>query len=77
MPTIVYLGKVRIVIYFKDHAPPHIHAIGPGCSAKFEIASLLCSFSRGFSEKDLHRIQEYLAENGEYLLEVWNAYQKN
>ena len=77
MPTVIYIGSVKIRIYPKDHQPPHVHAVGPGCEAKFEIETLLCSFSRGFSERDLRRIQNHLEDQQDYLMEVWNEYQKD
>jgi hypothetical protein len=77
MPTVIYIGNVKIRIYPKDHPPPHVHAVGPGCEAKFEIESMACLFSRGFSEKDLRCIQQYLLGRREYLMEVWNEYQKD
>ena len=77
MPTLIYIGNVKIRIYPKDHTPPHVHAVGPDCEAKFEIDTLLCTFSRGFSERDLRNIQEHLAKHRGYLLEVWNEYQED
>jgi hypothetical protein len=77
MPTVIYIGPIKIRIYPKDHRPPHIHAVGPDCEAKFEIQTMECSFSRGFTLKDLKRIQEYLSQHQEYLMEVWNEYQKD
>ena len=77
MPTVIYIGNVRVRIYPKDHPPPHVHAVGPDCEAKFEIETMVCSFSRGFSERDLRRIQEYLLNKKDYLMEVWNEYQKD
>ncbi len=77
MPTVIYIGSVKIRIYPKDHQPPHVHAVGPGCEAKFEIESLRCTFSRGFSESDLRRIQDHLVFHQNYLREVWNEYQED
>ena len=77
MPTVIYIGSIKIRIYPKDHQPPHVHVVGPGCEAKFEIETLECSFSRGFTLKDLHRIERYLEEHKDYLKEVWHEYQKD
>ena len=77
MPTVIYIGNVKIRIYPKDHHPPHVHAVGPDCEAKFEIKTLECSFSRGFSRRDIKRLQLYLQSHQTYLLEVWNEYQKD
>ena len=77
MPTVIYIGSIKIRIYPKDHHPPHVNAVGPVCEAKFEIETLECSFARGFTSKDLKRIQVYLEKHKEYLMEVWNEYQKD
>ena len=77
MPTVIYIGRVKVCIYPKDHKPPHIHAVGPDCEAKFEIKTMNCIFSRGFTAKDLKRLQEYLDGHKTYLMEVWNEYQKD
>ncbi len=77
MPTVIYIGSVKIRIYPKDHPPPHVHAVGPGCEAKFELATLECTFSRGFSERDLNRIQKHLEKHRGHLMEVWNEYQED
>ena len=76
-PTVFRTRNLRIVIYPKDHEPPHVHAIGPDAEAKFEIETLNCFFSRGFTTKDLKRIQSYLDSQKEYLMEVWNDNQKD
>ncbi len=76
MPAVIYIGNIKIYVYPKDHQPPHVHALAPDYEAKFEIETLACLFSRGFTERDLNRIQKYLANRKTYLLEVWNEYQK-
>jgi hypothetical protein len=77
MPIVIYIGNVKIRIYPKDHTPPHVHAIGPDSEVKFELATLACTFSRGFSLNDIKRIQNYLEGHQEYLMEVWNEYQED
>jgi hypothetical protein len=37
MPTILWLGGLRVVIYPNDHVPEHVHVIGPDCEAVFEL----------------------------------------
>lgn len=77
MPTVITIGKVKMRIYPRDHPPPHVHVVGPGCEAKFEIGTLSCSFASGFTRRDLKKIQEYLKKNRDYLQEVWNEYQED
>lgn len=30
MPTVLRSGGLRVVIYPNDHAPAHVHVLGPG-----------------------------------------------
>jgi hypothetical protein len=37
LPTVLRFGGVRVVIYLNDHRPAHVHAIGRGCEAVFNL----------------------------------------
>jgi hypothetical protein len=37
MPTVLRIGALRVVIYPNDHRPAHVHVIGPGCEAVFDL----------------------------------------
>ncbi len=64
-----------MVIYPKDHGPPHVHVIAPEAEAKFELKGMICFYSRGFSKRDLRRIGTFLVEHKALLMEAWNDYQ--
>ena len=74
-PTVFRTRNLRVVIYPRDHLPPHVHVIGPDVEAKFEILTLECISSNGFAGSELERIRYYLSERQEQLMEKWNAYQ--
>jgi hypothetical protein len=38
MPTVIRFDGLRVVIYTDDHRPPHVHVIGRGCEAIFQLA---------------------------------------
>ncbi len=38
MPTILRFAGLRVVIYTNDHRPAHVHVIGDGCEAVFEMS---------------------------------------
>ena len=40
MPTVAIVDGIRIVIYFRDHDPPHFHAIQAEHEILVEIARL-------------------------------------
>jgi hypothetical protein len=35
--TILRVRGLRVVIYSNDHAPPHVHVIGPDAEAKIKL----------------------------------------
>ena len=37
MPTVLRIGAWRVVIYPNDHRPSHVHVIGQGCEAVFDL----------------------------------------
>ena len=38
MPTVLIIGGWRVVIYPNDHRPAHVHVIGGGCEAVFNLS---------------------------------------
>lgn len=78
MPTVLELGwgRIKVSIYFKDHNPPHVHVTAPGAEAVFEIDSLECIRSDGFSESALGKIERALAERRNFLKEKWDEHQE-
>jgi hypothetical protein len=40
MPAIQDFGSFKIVMYFKDHNPPHVHVVAPDFEAKVSIETL-------------------------------------
>ena len=75
-PTLFKIGNARVVIYPKDHTPPHVHVISPNGEAKFTLKDFECIFVRGFSKHDIRRMKTYLQERKDLLEEAWNDYQK-
>lgn len=39
------------MIYPKDHAPAHVHVVGPDAEAKFDIETMECLKALGFRKK--------------------------
>ena len=37
MPTVLKVFGLRVVIYPNDHRPAHVHIIGNGCEAVFNL----------------------------------------
>ena len=75
-PTLYKVGNLRVVVYPKDHNPPHVHVIGPEGEAKFELESFECISVKGFSNRDVRRIRDFLRERKKMLMEAWDDYQE-
>jgi hypothetical protein len=67
MPTVLRFEGLRAVIYPNDHRPAHVHVIGKGSEAVFDLncpdgpAALRENY--GFSRNVIARIEIVLAEN--------------
>ena len=72
MGTIAKFRNIRIVVYSKDHAPPHIHAIAPDAEAVFNLNDLTLIRSNGFSGRAIEVIREFITLRQIDLLEAWN-----
>jgi hypothetical protein len=75
MPTVMRVEGLRIVVYPNDHRPAHVHAIGNGCEAVFDLnpprgpPSLRENY--GFSRAAIGRIRAALTANLAALLDEW------
>jgi hypothetical protein len=75
MPTVLRLGRLRVVIYPNDHRPPHVHVLGAGTEAIFILGCPdgppTLRGSHGFTTAELNRIEEGLAANLVALCAEW------
>ena len=75
MPTVLRIGALRVVIYPNDHRPAHVHVIGQGHEAVFELDRPLSGVTLrenyGFARRVVARIEEALVLNMELLLAAW------
>jgi hypothetical protein len=75
MPTILRFAGLRVVIYVNDHRPAHVHVIGNGCEAVFQIH---CRESRislrenyGFRRSELTRLENELNPQLDTICREW------
>lgn len=76
MPTICYFYGIIIVMYLrnKEHNPPHIHAITQDFDAPFLIET--GEIMEGeFPAKAKALVKEFVLQNKEDLLEMWETEQ--
>ncbi len=75
MPTVLRIGGLRVVIYPNDHRPPHVHVLGAGAEAVFNLIGtedgVILRTSQGFSTAQLNRIAEALKTARAQLLAQW------
>lgn len=77
MPTDLRLAALRVAIYPNDHRPAHVHVIGNGNEAIFELGCPAGNVSLrenyGFSRQDLTRIARKLKANQSVLCKAWEG----
>jgi hypothetical protein len=75
MPTVLRFGGLRVVVYLNDHRPEHVHVIGHGHEAVFELSGrnqiVTLRENYGFMRRDLAAIQRELLQNLAMLLAEW------
>jgi len=75
MPTALTIFGLRVVIYPNDHRPAHVHIIGNGCEAVFNLhcpkGPPEVRENYGFSRKVLMKIAGELAANRGALCSDW------
>ncbi|MGL5949493.1 MAG: DUF4160 domain-containing protein [Aeromonas sp.] len=74
MPTIFLIYGLRVVIYPNDHDPSHVHVIGNGCEAIFNLTHQQPPELRenyGFDSKTLRRIFAELIQRNAEILAQW------
>jgi hypothetical protein len=75
MPTILRIDGLRVVIYFNDHSPGHVHVIGTDREAVFELGCpdgpVVLRESFGFTTRQLRHVVEQLAAAQTLLCDAW------
>jgi len=75
MPRIAEFDGIRLYLYFRDHNPPHVHALYGEYEALIVIAdgALL---SGELPKKQVAAVRRYLASNRDEVTRLWNLGQK-
>lgn len=75
MPTVYRFAGLRVAIYPNDHPPAHVHVMGGGCEALFNLncpggpAEVRQNYS--FAEHALGRIEDELSIKLRELCAAW------
>jgi len=77
MPTVLRFDGLRAVIYPNDHRPAHVHVLGRGCEAVFNLegpAGLIdLRENYGFSRREIRRIGNVLTDRQAELRAAWES----
>jgi hypothetical protein len=77
MPTVLRVAGLRIVIYFADHRPAHVHVVGRGGEAVFDLncpkGPPALREVYGLSRADVGRIRTIVAGELSALYAAWEA----
>lgn len=75
MPTILRFGGLRVAVYLNDHRPAHVHVIGKGCEAVFNLncpaGPVRLRENYGFSRPETARIEKTLEKHLASLCRAW------
>jgi hypothetical protein len=75
MPTVLRIGVLRVAVYPNDHRPAHVHVIGDGHEAVFQLncpaGPVVVRENYGFAARDLARVQAVLLNNLAALYGAW------
>lgn len=81
MSTVARIGALRVVVYPNDHRPAHVHVIGGGCEAVFNLncpngpPELRENF--GFSLTQVGKIKSALADDLKRFCTEWSKIHKS
>jgi Fe2+ or Zn2+ uptake regulation protein len=77
MPTVLILRGLKVVIYFNDHSPAHVHVFAHGCEV---VLDLHCPDgppemreNYGFSFKEVRKIIDALTTHVATLCAKWKG----
>jgi hypothetical protein len=73
--TVMRLDGLRVVVYPNDHRPAHVHVIGPGCEAVFNLncpaGPVELRENYGFPSRKVSHMLDVLTAQLEILCQAW------
>jgi uncharacterized protein DUF4160 len=75
MPKIKRFDRFKLLMFFQDENPPHVHIKGTDFAAKIRISNgdLLAGGAPG---RALRQARHWVKENQAELLELWDEFQR-
>jgi len=73
-PTVLRERGYRVVIYFNDHDPPHVHVKKDHAEARVQILPKVELIDQhGFNNRAIKTVLGIVSENHDLLVETWNS----
>jgi hypothetical protein len=75
VPTVLRFDGLRVAVYPNDHRPAHVHVIGRGCEAVFNLncpaGPVELRENYGFSRREISKIEAVLSRHVKELCRAW------
>ena len=75
MPEIKRFGGFRILMFFQDENPPHVHVTGAGFAAKIRILTGTV-LAGDAPARVLRQARRWVEDNQAELTALWNEFQR-
>jgi hypothetical protein len=73
--TVVRIGKLRVMVYSRDHRPPHVHVVAPRGQAKILVdgpgGTPGLEWNLGLSRRELAQALAAVEDHRELILAEW------
>jgi hypothetical protein len=73
-PVILREGKYTVVMYTRDHPPPHVHVKSAEKEAKISIEPVEMLENWGFKSSEIRAIMDIIQAHQKVLTEKWAEY---
>ena len=75
MPTVLRQGPYAFVFFSSDrNEPAHVHVERDGSIAKYWLEPVSLAKNRGFKEPELRKIEKWVQQFRQRILEAWHDY---
>ena len=74
MPTVLRLGGWRVVIYPSDHAPAHVHVVGPGWVVVVNLIGMEVREVIQADQRTANEVLRQLKVHQDALLSEWRRF---
>ncbi len=73
-PVVLREGKYTVVIYTRDHTPPHVHVKSATEEARVTLDPVELMGNWGFRPAEIRAILKLITAHQQYLIEKWTEF---